>query len=65
MHFTSSGVKSSAIPYSSCLAIKNRKSLFMKVMRSKHHNYTFELQNVKLTMAHSGVAINTIPLGYS
>lgn len=37
----------------------------MKVMRSKHHNYTFELQNVKLTMAHSGVAINTIPLGYS
>lgn len=51
MLLTSSGVKSSAIPYSSCLAIKNKEILIKKVMRSNHHNYTFELQNVKLTMA--------------
>lgn len=65
MDLTSSGVKSSAIPYSSCLAIKNTERLIKKVMRSKHHNYTFELQNVKLTMASSHTVINTTMLGYS
>lgn len=39
--------------------------MIKKVMRSKHQNYTFELQNVKLTMAGSHAVINTITLGYS
>lgn len=59
MLLTSSGVKSSAIPYSSCLAIRNKEILIKKVMRSNHHNYTSELQNVKLTMAGNHAVINT------